>query len=233
MLDFDVYEAITFDCYGTLIDWERGIVDALRSMLHSTTVSGYATEDFLELFGRLEADAEQGAYRSYREVLTEVARGLAETLGVRISDEEAARFAESVGSWPPFDDTVAALRALATRYRLAVLSNVDDDLFARSARMLDVDFEHVVTAQQVRSYKPAPAHFHEAARRLDLPTARILHVAQSLYHDVAPARRLGIRTVWVNRRRGKAGGGATKQSEARPDMEVASLMSLVSMMGLK
>lgn len=125
-----------------------------------------------------------------------------------------------------------ALRALGSRYRLAVVSNVDDDLFDASAGLLATDFEHVVTAEQVRSYKPAPGHFVEALRRLALPASRVLHVAQSLYHDVGPARALGLQCVWVNRRRGRAGSGATVAARAVPDLEVENLASLVVEMGL-
>ena len=125
-----------------------------------------------------------------------------------------------------------ALRALETRYRLAIVSNVDDDLFEGSAGRLGIDFSEVVTAQQVGSYKPAPRHFHEVLDRLDLPRGRVLHVAQSLYHDIAPARALGIKCVWVNRRAGRPGGGATKPAVARADHEVPDLRTLVEQIGL-
>jgi 2-haloacid dehalogenase len=232
MLDFETFEAVTFDCYGTLIDWERGILDALQEICGPSAVGEYAADDLLETFGRLEAEAEQGPYKTYGEVLRGVFRGLGAAVGVAVVDADAERFAASVGSWPPFDDSAPALRALGSRYRLAVLSNVDDDLFAGSARALGIRFEHVITAQQLSSYKPSLAHFHEAVRRLGLPPARILHVAQSLYHDIAPATQLGVSTVWVNRRRGRAGGGATKGWHAEPDLEVPDLASLVTTMGL-
>jgi 2-haloacid dehalogenase len=230
-MDFTAFEALTFDCYGTLIDWERGILDALAPVLraHGADVGG--EEATLELFGRLEAGVEAGPYRRYRDVLREVVTGFGAALGFRPSAGEVRAFAESVPSWPPFADTVPALGALATRYRLAVVSNVDDDLFAGTAERLGVAFAEVVTAEQVKSYKPARAHFDEVTRRLGLPRERVLHVAQSLFHDIAPARALGFRCVWVNRRGGRPGAGATTPASATPDLEVPDLATLVELIG--
>ena len=225
-LDDGRVEALTFDCYGTLVDWEAGIVAALRPLLRAHGVADPGDREILECFGRLEPAAQAGAFRTYRSVLADVAQGFGGALGFHPSAAEAARFAASVTAWPAFPDAPAALRALGARYRLAIVSNVDDDLFAGSASRLGVAFDAVVTAQQVRGYKPAHAHFHEVLRRLDLPRERVIHVAQSLYHDVAPARALGIATVWVNRRAGRAGGGATAPSAARPDLEVPDLRAL-------
>lgn len=225
-LDDGRVEALTFDCYGTLVDWEAGIVAALRHLLHAHGVPDPGDRALLECYARLEPAAQAGAFRLYRTVLADVARGFGSALGFETSVAEAARFAASVTAWPAFPDAPAALRALGARYRLAIVSNVDDDLFASSAARLGIAFDEVVTAQQVRSYKPAHAHFHEVLRRLDLPTERVIHVAQSLYHDIAPARALGIATVWVNRRAGGAGGGATAPSDARPHLEVPDLRTL-------
>lgn len=230
-LDLGGFEAMTFDCYGTLIDWERGIVAAVSDLLDGVG-GGLESERVLEQYGRFEPEAERGPFRSYREVLRDVARAFGEAYGVVVGEGAADGFASSVSRWPPFSDTVPALAALATRYRLAVVSNVDDDLFAGSSGLLGDPFTAVVTAQQVRSYKPAPAHFHEVLRRLDLPRERVLHVAQSLYHDVAPAKGLGFTCVWVNRRAGRGGGGATPPSDARPDLEVPDLASLARLAGL-
>jgi 2-haloacid dehalogenase len=228
-MDFDRFDAITFDCYGTLIDWERGILDALGSILAAHGREPPDGEWLLRGFARLEAEVEQGPFRPYRAVLRDVVRGLGREVGFRPTDAEAESFAASVAQWPPFPDTVRALGALGAHYRLAVVSNVDDDLFAGTARQLGVTFAEVVTAQQLRSYKPAPAHFHEVLRRLDLPGDRVLHVAQSLYHDIAPARELGWATVWVNRRAGKRGGGATAPAQAKPDLVVSDLASLADL----
>jgi 2-haloacid dehalogenase len=232
VMDFDAFEALTFDCYGTLIDWERGILEALGPILAAHGVVARDENAVLERFARLESTIQAGSFLSYREVLAGVVRGSGAELGFRPSEKEVGSFAGSVSSWPPFADTVSALQVLATRYRLTVVSNVDDDLFAGTARHLGVTFADVVTAQQVRGYKPAAAHFDEALRRLGLPRERVLHVAQSLFHDVAPAKALGFSCVWVNRRMGKAGGGATAAASAEPDLEVPDLATLVALMGL-
>jgi 2-haloacid dehalogenase len=228
MIDFGRYEALTFDCYGTLIDWEAGILRALDELLVGRSMEP-SSEELLECFGRFEPAAEQGVFRPYREVLIDVARRFGDTFGVRVDDGSADRFALSVRRWPPFSDSVEALAALAGVYRLAIVSNVDDDLFASSAAQLGVDFDEVVTAEQVGSYKPGRAHFDEVLSRLELPRDRVLHVAQSLHHDVAPAKALGLSCVWVNRRSGRSGTGATPPSEAVPDLEVPDLASLARM----
>jgi len=228
VIDFSSFEALTFDCYGTLVDWERGILDALRPTLRAHDVEA-EDEEILERFGRLEPTVQAERFRPYREVLGEVARRFGGELGFRPTEAEVDAFAGSVGAWPPFPDTVAALQELSRRYRLAIVSNVDDDLFADTARGLGVTFAEVVTAQQVGAYKPAPRHFDEVLRRLALPRQRVLHVAQSLFHDIAPARDLGFTCVWVNRRAGRPGGGATAPSDAVPDLEVPDLRTLVAL----
>jgi 2-haloacid dehalogenase len=233
MMDLGSFEALTFDCYGTLIDWERGILEALSPVLGAHGADAGGDGAALERFARLESGIQAGPFRSYRSVLEEVIRRVGAELGFRPSPGEVATFAASVPSWPPFADTVPALRALAGRYRLAVVSNVDDDLFAGTATHLEVPFEAVVTAQQVRSYKPARAHFDEVLRRLDLPRERVLHVAQSLFHDIAPAAALGFRCVWVNRRARREGSGATPRATAAPDLEVPDLATLAARAGLR
>jgi 2-haloacid dehalogenase len=226
MIDLTRFEALTFDCYGTLVDWERGILAALRPLLRAHGAGGAEDDALLERFAALEAEAERGAFRRYREVLRQVARGFGRAGGFVPGADEVEAFAASVGAWPPFPDTVEALGVLAGRYRLAIVSNVDDDLFAATAARLGVTFAEVVTAQQVGAYKPARAHFDEVLGRLDLPRDRVLHVAQSLYHDVAPATALGFTCVWVNRRAGRPGSGATTPAEAVPDLEVPDLATL-------
>jgi 2-haloacid dehalogenase len=230
-LDLDGFDALTFDCYGTLVDWETGIIDALGPILAAHRVEA-DREQLLERFGALEAEIEAGPYLPYRAVLGRVLVGLAAGLDFKPSNEEIAAFAGSVGGWPPFPDSAAALAALRTKYRLGVISNVDDDLFTRSARRLGDPFEWVVTAQQVRAYKPSEANFRRALEVIGLPPSRVLHVAQSLFHDVAPARQLGLATVWVNRRHGKAGGGATPPSSAVPDLELPDLAALAARAGV-
>lgn len=229
-LDFGDVDALTFDCYGTLIDWERGILAAIEALLGGDA-SPTDSDALLEEFARYESEAEGGDFRGYRDVLRAVAGAFGAARDREVHEEAADQFAGSVPAWPPFADTVSALRALAGRYRLAIVSNVDDDLFAGTAAGLGVDFETVVTAQQVRSYKPAPTHFHEALARLGLPKERVVHVAQSLHHDIGPAKELGFACVWVNRRGGREGGGATPRSHAVPDLEVPDLATLARVAG--
>ena len=230
MLDFERFEVLTFDCYGTLIDWETGIWDALRPVLarHGAAVG---REEALEMHGALEAEAERPPYRDYKSVLHAVLEGIGRGTGFTPTDAECRAFASSVGEWPAFPDTPAALRALQSRYRLAIVSNVDDDLFALTALRLGIAFDWVVTAEQAKSYKPASANFRLALERIGLPRNRILHVAQSLYHDIAPANALGLASVWVNRRQGLPGRGATPAATARPDLEVPDLRTLARAAG--
>ena len=230
-MNFDAFKSLTFDCYGTLIDWESGIIAALQPILvgHGLTVED---EEVLAIFGRIEAAVEADEYRTYRNILADVVDDFGKALGFKPSAEERGSLAESIKEWPPFEDSVEALQALKSRYRLAVISNIDDDLFAHSARKLGVEFDEVVTAQQVGSYKPSLDNFSAAFERLGYGPDRILHVAQSLYHDIVPARELGLRCVWVNRRSGKTGAGATAQASAEPDLEVPDLETLAMLMGL-
>ncbi len=169
-------------------------------------------------------------YRPYREVLGRCLDHVAAGLGVRVGDARRAAFADAVGEWPAFEDSREALARLGGRYRLCVVTNCDDDLFARSAARLGTSFDAVVTAQQVGAYKPDERMFRAAWERLGLPPERILHVAQSLFHDHAPAKRLGLRTVWVNRYGGRA--GATPPAAAAPDAEVPDLRSLADLLGV-
>lgn len=227
MLDLGRFRVLSFDCYGTLIDWESGILGALRPLIaaHGKSLSD---DGLLELYGELEAEAEAGEYQPYRKILEGVARGIGRRLGFEASEQEARSLPESLKSWPPFPDTVAALGRLKTRYKLAIVSNTDDDLFAHTARRLEVPFDWVITAQQARSYKPSHNNFKLALERMALPPEQVLHCAQSTYHDIVPARELGLATVWVNRR-GSKGGGATKAAEGRPDVEVPDLKTLAEM----
>lgn len=222
MADFEGVEAITFDCFGTLIDWPTGILAALRPLADR---HGLALGDgeLLARYAELEREAEAGPYVSYREVLRRVVRGL---FGPSAGEGDADALGRALGSWRPFPDTVAALRRLADRYRLGVLSNVDDDLFEPILETLGKPFEVVVTAQQVRGYKPGEGHFREALARLGLGPGAVLHAAESRFHDVEPAGRLGFRTAWVNR--GRSASGA---SDARPDIEVASVGALADLLG--
>jgi 2-haloacid dehalogenase len=225
MLDLTQYRVLTFDCYGTLIDWERGILNGLRPVLERHEIA-LSDDEALELFGELEAEAERGAYLPYREVLTVVLAGMAERLGFTLADDERRALADSVGNWPPFPDTVEGLRTLGRYYQLVILSNIDDELFALSAQHLQADFADVITAQQVGSYKPNRRNFEVALERVGSPKAQVLHVAQSLFHDIEPANAVGLTTVWVNRRHNRPGFGATPPASAQPDLEVPDLQTL-------
>ena len=231
MLNFDQFEVLTFDCYGTLIDWESGIWEALGGILADHRVK-VAPDKALALYGELESEAERGAYHDYKTVLRTVLEGLGERLRFAPTPAELQRFASSVKDWPAFPDSPRALQALKRKYKLAIVSNIDDDLFAFSAERLQVQFDWVITAQQVKSYKPSPNNFRFAFDRIGVPQAKILHVAQSLFHDIAPAKTLGLATVWVNRRHDKAGSGATPAAQAEPDLEVPDLQSLARTIGL-
>ncbi|MBM3449550.1 MAG: HAD-IA family hydrolase [Armatimonadetes bacterium] len=225
MLDITPFEALMSDCYGTLIDWETGIWNALRDPLaaHGAVL---AKDDALVLYGALESEIEHGPYVDYKTVLGRVLDGFGAGLDVTPTTEERTRFAASVRDWPAFPDSPAALRVLQKKYKLAIVSNVDDDLFAQSAARLETSFNWVITAQQIGSYKPSPANFHAALARLALRKEQILHVAQSLYHDIAPAKTLSFTTVLVNRRHGLPGSGAMSPADARPDLAVPDLPAL-------
>ena len=216
--DFDV---LTFDCYGTLIDWEAGLLVALREALPGT--AGVGDDDLLETYAAHEAEAERPPYRSYREVLAIGVRGVAADLDLEVADDAVARFSESVRDWPAFPDSTDALRSLAGRYRLGVITNCDTDLFAASNERLGATFDWVVTAEQARSYKPALTGFELAFEAIDVTRDRILHVAQSLFHDHAPAKRLGLTSVWIDRRHDRPGAGATPPADASPDAAYPSM----------
>jgi 2-haloacid dehalogenase len=225
MLDFSRFEILTFDCYGTLIKWEDGILRCLHRIL---AAHGKETDDvtILQLYGDFEARAEQGEYRRYREVLQSVVEQFGEKLGFVPTQEEARSLPESLPTWKPWPDTVIALRELRRRFRLAIISNVDDNLFAATRPQLGVEFDEVITAQQAEAYKPSLKIFKLALSRINVPAHRILHVGQSLYHDVIPAQSLGLATVWVNRPSARAGVGAVKAADACPDLQVSSLAEL-------
>lgn len=227
-MDLTTFKALTFDCYGTLIDWETGILRTVGPILRERGVRA-GDDELLALYGELESEAQRGDYRAYRQVLIAVMHGIGTRYGLEFSREEREAIAGSVGSWPAFADTCDALRHLKRHYKLAVVSNVDDDLFALTRPKLGVDFDVVVTAQLCHAYKPAEKHFRVARALLEVPRERILHVAQSKYHDIAPAKAMGYTTVWVNRRgaAGKASDtGATPPFESEPDLEVPDLATL-------
>lgn len=212
------YDIVTFDCYGTLIDWERGIGDAVTKAAAGDGVR-VDRAAVLAAYAAVEPVVEAETYRRYREVLALTAERVAERLGWRLPRERASFLPESLPEWPPFADTNPALTRLARAgYQLGILSNVDDDLLARTLRHFGVPFDLLVTAQQVGSYKPATGHFLTARQRIG--ARRWLHAAQSHVHDVVPARALGIDVAWINRKRETAGAGV------EPTIEFSTLTAL-------
>ncbi len=231
MLDLSRFEYLTFDCYGTLIDWETGILAGLRRILEAHRKRPSDAE-ILAAYAELEGAIEAGPYRRYRQVLEEVVRGMGRRFGFSPTDAQVKAFPDTIRDWAPFPDTVDALKRLATRYKLVVISNIDDDLFAHSARKLQVRLHAVITAEQAQSYKPSLNNFQRAMERLGARPEQILHCAESRFHDIAPARQLGIASVWVNRHAARPGPSASGQADAVPDVEVPDMKSLADAAGL-
>jgi 2-haloacid dehalogenase len=227
------FELLTFDCYGTLVDWETGILDVLGPWASANAV-GAGSEELLAAFGAAESVVQRESPQAlYRDVLRQAMGRIAASFGKTARTDEREALARSVGDWPVFADTVEALRALKNRHKLMVVSNVDEESFAGTAPKLGVALDGFVSAEEVGAYKPDKRMFDRAlavARGWGIPPQRILHVAQSLYHDIEPAERLGLRTVWVDRRAGKAGGATPKaRGDATPDLRVTSLGELVAL----
>ena len=214
-----LYDIITFDCYGTLIDWEAGISSAFARAAAAEARQLDRTQ-MLKAYAEIEPGVEAAPYRRYRDVLTETAQRVAERLGWPLSRERAHFLAESLPGWPAFADTNPALERLAAAgYSLGILSNIDDDLLAGTRRHFTVAFDLIVTAQQVGSYKPAHGHFTEARQRLG--DKRWLHAAQSYFHDVVPARAMGIPVAWINRKHETASDGGRANREFHTLTELA------------
>jgi 2-haloacid dehalogenase len=191
-----------------------------------------ADAELLKLYGEIEVGLESGPYLPYRQVLAQVVQEIGQRIGVNVTRDQAATFADSLTQWQPFPDTVAALQTMAKKYRLGIISNVDDDLFAETRKKFaPVEFDFVVTAQQVQAYKPSFRNFEEAIRRSGLGKEQILHAGQSLHHDVDPANKLGIKNVWVNRPSILPGSGPVIVSKAKPTYEVHGLAELAALVG--
>jgi 2-haloacid dehalogenase len=227
-LDFSRFRIITFDCYGTLIDWETGILGAIRPIL-SAHKAHLSDVDMLRMYGEIEAEEESCAYQPYKEILRAVVRGFGTRLGFVPSEKEQHSLPNSLANWKPFSDTVAVLRRLKQQFKLGILSNIDDDLFSATAPQLEIEFDHVITASQARAYKPSPDIFRLAQEKIGLPAQQWLHAGQSIYHDVVPAQSMGIATVWVNRPSPLPNSGAAKPARGKPDVEVASLKELADL----
>ena len=232
MLDFNQFEVVSFDCYGTLIDWERGILPPLKQLLSNREID-FSDDGTLELFAEFESELEndKNDYIEYRKILQEIVKRFGQRFNFEPTETESGTeincLVDSIKNWQPFPDTVAALSALKQKYKLAVISNIDDDLFAGTAKHLKVEFDWLITAEKVRSYKPSTRNFEIALETMGIPPEKLLHVAQSVYHDIVPATSMGISTVWVNRRHDKTGFGATMPASGKPDLEVPDLKTLV------
>ncbi len=225
------FKALSFDCYGTLIDWEAGIVEALGPLGER---GGISNDELLDAYGAAEHEVEK-AYPAlrYSELLVKVHELVSERLGVPPNPAEAAAFGASVGDWPAFPDSEAALSYLKQHFQLIILSNVDRASFAASNRRLGVTFDQILTAEEIGSYKPDPRNFDyllSRAGEAGIAKHELLHVAQSLFHDHVPANRLGIASAWIDRRHGKPGGGATVTPDPMPhfDFRFTSLGDLAS-----
>jgi 2-haloacid dehalogenase len=232
-MDLADFKVLSFDCYGTLIDWETGIATVLGPWAREAGLD-VDDERLLAAYGDHEAAVErEHASARYPDVLAMAFRRTGEALGRPVDDAWARRLGDSVPDWPAFPDSAAALAALAAHYRLIIVSNVHRDGFAASNRRLRGRFTAVITAEDVGAYKPAGNHFEALFRTLDdLGVARgeLLHVAQSLFHDHVPARNAGIRSVWINRRHDRPGWGATPEpSEAWTyDLEFPSMATFAA-----
>ncbi len=219
---------MSFDCYGTLIDWKESVLSILESYFMDSPLN-FSREELFRAF--LEADREMvsDAYHSYREVLAQVIERMAENL--RFSLDPASRYllSERFAEWKPFPDTVRSLRQLKGIFQLAIISNVDDELFSISNKLLEVEFDYIVTAQQIGSYKPDHRNFQGALEIFNIEKKEHLHVAQSIYHDIIPAKQMGLNTVWVNRY------GEPERTDPLefPDLEVPDLQSLVRILHLE
>ena len=227
------FRVLTFDCYGTLIDWETGIVNGLQGLMAKCPVPP-SREQALELFGKNESEQQQETPEMpYSQLLSLVYKRLARAWGVAVTNEEANIFGASIPDWPEFPDSAEALAYLKGHYKLIVLSNVDRISFRASNARLKVAFDAVYTAQDVESYKPDLRNFRYMLRRLrddfGMTTGDVLHTAQSLFHDHAPANQVGLASAWIDRRHALEGWGATKRPPGMPryDFRFDSMAALV------
>lgn len=216
----DAIEVITFDCYGTLIDWETGAKNTLRRLLAAKNI-GADQDAFFEAW-----EASQRVrierYAPYRQIAAESFEQVTREQQLPLGPEDARSFADSIASWQPFPDTVQALRALKRHVRLGIISNIDDDILASTVQLLGVEFDLLMTAQQAQAYKPAPEPFRRALERLDLPADKVAHAAFGFEYDITTASELGFHTILVRR------GRTQFPPSPVPDLEVADLAELAA-----
>ncbi len=216
---------VTFDVYGTLIDWEYGACEAFRKEAER---DGFTIErdELIPLFHEVQQKIEAGSYELYAEVLRRTAVEIAQTLGWPLEPSRSGFLPDSVQRWPPFKETNPVLAKMAKKHKLGLISNIDDKLLGQTRRHIPTDFDLVVTAQQVRSYKPDAAHFNECERRIGGKKGWI-HVAESYYHDVEPCLKKKVPVIWVNRRKQSLESGQKK-----PDAEVSTLREAAKLLGV-
>ena len=215
--EFSRFQALSFDCYGTLIDWETGMATALRDWVAEVDPP-MSDGQLLQLVAEIETvvQGEQSPALLYPEVLAEVLRRIGARIGAPVSDQDAEHFGGTVGDWPAFADSAAALARLSRHFRLIIVSNVDRASFAASNRRLGVTFDKIITAEDVGAYKPRPPHFEAlftSLPELGVDRDGLLHIAQSLYHDHEPAQRYGLPSVWIDRGHGRFDSGATPKTD--------------------
>jgi 2-haloacid dehalogenase len=216
---------VTFDVYGTLIDWESGIYEAFAK---EAARDGFEIDraELIALFHEISREIEGGSYELYAEVLRRTAIEIAKRLEWPLEPSRSGFLPDSVERWKPFKETNIQLQKLAKKYKLGLLSNIDDKLLGQTRRHIPTDFDLVVTAQQVRSYKPEPAHFTECARRVGGKRGWV-HVASSHYHDVAPCVKARVPVIWVNRSK-----ETLESSQKKPTLEVTSLKEAAKALGV-
>jgi 2-haloacid dehalogenase len=228
---FEKYEVLSFDVYGTLIDFEHGILGALKPVLKTHNIY-LSNEQILELYGEIEAGIQEEKFIQYREVLRQVVLEFGNRFDFSPSPSELNCLVNSLGKWIPFPHVVESLQILKKKFRLAIISNIDNALFALSEQHLDVDFDWIITSEQAKCYKPSLRIFKFAIEKIGVSPENMLHISNSMYHDIVPARALDLSTVWLNERPYMSGFGATPPVNGSPDFEAPDLQTLVTVMGV-
>ena len=225
-IDLDCVKYLSFDCYGTLVDWEQGILNALTTQTPEFRELSAAT--ILQSFAKWESKIESEKFLPYRQVLTRVDTEIHKEFSLPPIENE--QLADSVGTWEPFPDTAPALTRLQEKFKLAILSNVDNDMFQCTQSIIGVDFDFVCTAQDIGSYKPDLKNFRYLLEKLKCQKSEILHIAQSIYHDHVPAQKLGLQSIWVDRPSRVPGTGATLPTSLQPRYRVTSMQELADLL---
>lgn len=211
---------ITFDCYGTLIDWEGGIKTAVKKLADKNSFS-FNLDGISDKYIKVELEVEAEQYRKYHEILQLSAKKLFKQEGFDILNEDALVFADSIYNWQPFPETHDVLAQLKQKgYKLIILSNIDNEIVKKSIELMGIDFDGVVTAEEVGSYKPAHGHWEEMLKRFNAKKEEVLHVAASYIHDIIPAKEQGFNAIWINRNSEKS------TREIKPDLEFKDLRPL-------